>query len=109
MVRISDARMSGTGFGTVILHVAPEAAAGGPLALVRSGDWIELDVPDRALTLEVSDEELARRRADWQAPPNTYSRGYARLYVEHVQQANLGADLDFLTGSSGPGVPRHNH
>ena len=109
MVRISDARMSGTGFGTVVLHVAPEAAAGGPLALVRTGDWIELDVPDRTLTLEVSDEELTRRRQAWQLPENLYTRGYARLYVEHVQQANLGADLDFLTGSSGSAVPRHNH
>ncbi len=109
MVRISDARMSGTGFGTVILHVAPEAAAGGPLALIRSGDWIELDVPARSLTLEVDEGELARRRAAWRPPDNPHRRGYARLYVEHVQQANEGADLDFLTGSTGPGVPRHNH
>ena len=109
MVRISDARMSGTGFGTVILHVAPEAAAGGPLALVRSGDWIELDVTARSLTLEVDEDELARRRAGWRPPENPHRRGYARLYVEHVQQANEGADLDFLTGATGPGVPRHNH
>jgi dihydroxy-acid dehydratase len=109
MVRISDARMSGTAFGTVVLHVAPEAAAGGPLALVRSGDWIELDVPGRTLTLEVSEDELARRRLAWTPPEIAYNRGYARLYVEHVQQADQGADLDFLVGASGAGVPRHNH
>ncbi|HSZ44368.1 MAG TPA: IlvD/Edd family dehydratase [Streptosporangiaceae bacterium] len=109
MVRISDARMSGTGFGTVVLHVAPEAAVGGPLALVRSGDWIELDVPGRTLTLEVSDDELARRRAAWTAPAAQTSRGYARLYTDHVQQASVGADLDFLVGMSGSAVPRDNH
>jgi L-arabonate dehydrase len=109
MVRISDARMSGTGFGTVVLHVAPEAAAGGPLGLVRTGDWISLDVPARTLTLDVGDNELARRRAAWSPPQAAFSRGYARLYVEHVQQADRGADLDFLVGSSGAGVPRDNH
>jgi dihydroxy-acid dehydratase len=109
MVRISDARMSGTGFGTVVLHVAPEAAAGGPLGLVRTGDWIELDVPARTLTLDVSDDELARRRAEWQPPQTAFSRGYARLYVDHVQQASEGADLDFLRGASGAAVPRDNH
>jgi dihydroxy-acid dehydratase len=109
MVRISDARMSGTGFGTVVLHVAPEAAAGGPLALVRTGDLITLDVPARTLTLEVSDDELARRRAAWQPPEAQFSRGYARLYVDHVQQASQGADLDFLVGASGAAVPRDNH
>jgi dihydroxy-acid dehydratase len=109
MVRISDARMSGTGFGTVVLHVAPEAAAGGPLALVRTGDWIKLDVPARTLTLEISDDELTQRRAAWQAPEAQFSRGYARLYVDHVQQASQGADLDFLVGASGAAVPRDNH
>jgi len=109
MVRISDARMSGTGFGTVVLHVAPEAAAGGPLGLVRTGDRISLDVPARTLTLDVGDDELARRRAAWSPPPAVFSRGYARLYVEHVQQADRGADLDFLVGASGPAVPRDNH
>lgn len=109
MVRISDARMSGTGFGTVVLHVAPEAAVGGPLALVRTDDWIELDVPARTLTLQVSDDELARRRAGWAPPRSPHRRGYARLYVEHVLQADQGADLDFLVGASGAGVPRHNH
>jgi dihydroxyacid dehydratase/phosphogluconate dehydratase len=109
MVRISDARMSGTGFGTVVLHVAPEAAAGGPLAFIRTGDWVTLDVPGRRLTLEVDDGEFARRRAGWRPPENPYRRGYARLYVEHVLQADRGADLDFLTGASGSGVPRDNH
>ncbi len=109
MVRISDARMSGTGYGTVVLHVAPEATVGGPLALVRTGDWISLDVPARSLTVEVSDEELARRRTEWSPPPARYQRGYARLYTEHVLQADQGADLDFLVGSSGAAVPRDNH
>ncbi|NEX59735.1 L-arabinonate dehydratase [Noviherbaspirillum galbum] len=108
MVRISDARMSGTAYGTVVLHTSPEAAAGGPLALVKSGDMIMLDVGERSLHLEVSDEELARRRAAWTPPPMP-DRGYAKLYVEHVQQAHLGADLDFLVGSSGAPVPRESH
>jgi dihydroxy-acid dehydratase len=109
MVRISDARMSGTGYGTVVLHVAPEAVAGGPLALVRTGDWISLDVPGRSLNVEVSDEELASRLASWEPPAGQYQRGYARLYTEHVLQADQGADLDFLVGSSGAAVPRDNH
>jgi len=108
MVRISDARMSGTAYGTVVLHVAPEAAAGGPLALVKTGDMIELDVAGRRLNLEVSDEELARRRAAWTAP-ELPKRGYYRLYVEHVQQADQGADLDFLVGGSGTTVTRDSH
>ena len=109
MIRISDARMSGTAFGTVVLHVAPEAAAGGPLALIRTGDWVELDVPARTLTLDVTEDELARRRLAWVPPEPAYQRGYARLYVDHVQQANQGADLDFLVGASGAEVPRDNH
>ena len=108
MVRISDARMSGTAYGTVVLHTSPEAAAGGPLALVQNGDMIELDVPARSLKLEVSDEELARRRALW-TPLPAPDRGWAKLYVEHVQQAHLGADLDFLVGASGAGIPRDSH
>ena len=108
MVRVSDARMSGTAYGTVVLHTSPEAAAGGPLALVRDGDIIELDVAARRLHLEVSDEELARRRAEWVAPKKP-DRGWYKLYVDHVQQANLGADLDFLVGGSGAGVPRDSH
>jgi len=109
MVRISDARMSGTGYGTVVLHVAPEAAVGGPLALVRSGDWIQLDVPARSLHLEVSDEELADRREQWIPPETVAERGYVRLYTEHVLQAHEGADLDFLVGGSGHAVPRESH
>ena len=108
MLRISDARMSGTAYGTVVLHVAPEAAAGGPLGLVEDGDLIELDVAQRRLHLYVSDTELARRRKDW-VPPAAPQRGWVKLYVDHVQQANLGADLDFLTGKSGSGVPKDNH
>lgn len=96
MVRISDARMSGTAYGSVVLHVAPEAAVGGPLGLVRDGDWITLDVPNRRLTLEVSDEELAARRAAWTPPARAYQRGWGRIYTEHVMQADRGADLDFL-------------
>ena len=109
MVRISDARMSGTAYGTVVLHTAPEAAAGGPLALVQNGDMITLDVPARTLTLHVSDEELERRRAAWQPPAPHTDRGYVKLYVDHVLQANEGADLDFLVGKSGSAVPRDNH
>jgi dihydroxy-acid dehydratase len=108
MVRISDARMSGTAYGTVVLHTSPEAAVGGPLALVRNGDIIQMDVSKRTLHLEVSDDELARRRAEWTPPPRP-DRGYAKMYVEHVQQAHLGADLDFLVGSSGAPVPRESH
>ena len=108
MVRISDARMSGTAYGTVVLHVAPEAAAGGPLALVKNGDVIELDVPARRLHLDVSDAELARRKAEWKAPESP-KRGYYKLYVEHVQQADKGADLDFLVGGSGTTVTRDSH
>ncbi len=100
MVRISDARMSGTSYGTVVLHVAPEAAVGGPLALVRDGDEVELDVPGRRLTLRVSDEELARRRAAWRPRPPRFDRGYGRLFLEHVLQANEGCDFDFLRGAT---------
>jgi dihydroxy-acid dehydratase len=109
MVRISDARMSGTAYGTVVLHVAPEAAAGGPLALVRDGDVVELDVARRRLHLEVGEEELARRRAAWKPPALPADRGYVRLYCERVLQASQGADLDFLVGKSGRAVPRDNH
>jgi L-arabonate dehydrase len=109
MVRLSDARMSGTAYGTVVLHVAPEAAVGGPLALVRDGDMIELNVAERRLHLDVSDEELAQRRDAWKAPEAEFSRGYYKLYVEHVMQADRGADLDFLVGKSGAEVPRESH
>ncbi len=109
MVRISDARMSGTAYGTVVLHVAPEAAAGGPLALVRTGDVIVLDVGARTLALEVDEAELETRRQGWAPPPPVATRGYAALYVEHVLQADRGCDFDFLVGGSGDGVPRENH
>jgi dihydroxy-acid dehydratase len=109
MVRISDARMSGTAYGTVVLHAAPEAAAGGNLALVRNGDIIELDVARRRLHLEVDDAELARRRSAWKPPAAPMTRGYTRLYFDHVLQADKGADLDFLVGSSGAAVGKDNH
>jgi dihydroxyacid dehydratase/phosphogluconate dehydratase len=109
MVRISDARMSGTAFGTVVLHVAPEAAAGGTLALVQDGDPVELDVPARRLHLDVPESELARRRADWTPPAPPMSSGYSRLYVDHVLQADRGCDLDFLVGCRGAEVPRESH
>ncbi|MCG6875680.1 MAG: dihydroxy-acid dehydratase [Betaproteobacteria bacterium] len=109
MVRISDARMSGTAYGTVVLHAAPEAAAGGPLALVKNGDLIELDVAKRRLHLHVPEAELARRRKRWKAPKPAMRRGYWKLYIDHVLQADRGADLDFLVGRTGPLVPRDNH
>ena len=109
IVRISDARMSGTAYGTVVLHIAPESAAGGPLGLVQNGDMIELDVAKRKLNLLVSDEELAKRKAAWKAPKPHADRGYVKMYVEHVNQASEGADLDFLVGKSGRAVPRDNH
>jgi dihydroxy-acid dehydratase len=98
MVRISDARMSGTSYGTVVLHVAPESAAGGPLALVHDGDEIALDVARRALTLRVDDAELARRKAAWTPRPPHFTRGYGRLFLDHVLQADEGCDFDFLRG-----------
>ena len=109
MVRISDARMSGTAYGTVVLHMVPEAAAGGALALVQNGDMIELDVAKRRLQLLVPEQELKRRRARWKAPKPQLARGYWKLYHDHVLQADQGADLDFLVGGSGPMVPRDNH
>jgi L-arabonate dehydrase len=109
MVRISDARMSGTAYGTVVLHVCPEAAAGGHLALVRDGDMIELDVEARVLHLDVSEEELERRRATWKALPSPAQGGYQQMYVQHVLQASEGADLDFLVGCRGTVVGRESH
>ena len=109
MVRISDARMSGTAYGTVVLHTAPEAAAGGPLALVETGDTIELDVEGRRLHLAVSDAELKRRRAKWKPPKPHADRGWVKLYCETVQQADRGVDLDFLVGGSGAKVGRESH
>ena len=109
MVRISDGRMSGTGFGTVVLHVSPESAAGGTLALVANGDLIRLDVEARKLELLVDDDELARRREKMEKVANPFSRGYAKLYVDHVEQSHLGADFDFLKGGSGSEVSRDSH
>jgi dihydroxy-acid dehydratase len=109
MVRLSDGRMSGTGFGTVVLHVSPEAAVGGNLALVRNGDMIRLDVPARSLDLLVDDAELERRRSEWKPIHPVTERGYVGLYQRHVEQAHLGADLDFLKGGSGSEVLRDSH
>jgi L-arabonate dehydrase len=109
LVRISDGRMSGTGFGTVVLHVSPEAADGGNLALVHNGDYISLDVPNRTLNLEVSEEELSERRKNWQPIDMNITRGYVSMYIKHVEQAHLGADMDFLKGKSGSVVSRDSH
>jgi L-arabonate dehydrase len=109
MVRISDARMSGTAYGTVVLHTAPEAAAGGPLAVVQNGDMIELNVKERRIQLLISDEELQARLAKWQAPAPALSSGYWKLYIDHVNQADEGCDLDFLRGKRGSFVPKDNH
>ena len=109
LVRVSDARMSGTAYGTVVLHVTPESAVGGALALVQDGDEIELNVESRNLELCVSDDEMGRRRKAWTPPPPVASGGYQRLYIEHVLQADRGADLDFLLGCRGADVPRESH
>ena len=109
MVRISDARMSGTAFGTTVLHTAPESTIGGPLALVRTGDMIELDVPNRTLNVLIDDDELADRAAQWTAAPPAFTRGWYRLYIDHVLQADRGCDLDFLVGGSGSVVTRESH
>ena len=109
MVRISDGRMSGTGFGTVVLHISPEAADGGTLGLVQNGDLVTLDAPNRTLQLEVSEQELAVRRAAWKQTEKIQTRGYVHLYQTHVEQAHLGADMDFLKGGSGSEVARDSH
>ncbi|RMS08814.1 IlvD/Edd family dehydratase [Pseudomonas syringae] len=109
MVRISDARMSGTAYGTVVLHVAPEAAAGGPLAVVQEGDWIELDCASGRLHLDIPEAELAARLAQWHAPPQLLLGGYRQLYIDKVMQADQGCDFDFLVGCRGSEVPRHSH
>jgi dihydroxy-acid dehydratase len=106
LVRISDGRMSGTAYGTVVLHVAPESAIGGPLAFVETGDFIALDVVGRRLELEVSEAELARRRAGWAPPAPHYERGYGKLFLDHVQQADKGVDFDLLVGNSGTPVSK---
>jgi dihydroxy-acid dehydratase len=109
MVRISDARMSGTAYGAVVLHTSPESAVGGPLALVQDGDRIELDVQKRRLHLDVPDAELEKRRKAWKPRATEYDRGYARLYLDHVLQSHQGADFDFLVGRSGAPIPRESH
>ncbi|TAH00856.1 MAG: dihydroxy-acid dehydratase, partial [Sphingobacteriales bacterium] len=109
MVRISDGRMSGTGFGTVVLHISPESAMGGNLALVQNGDWIELDVSGRTLNLLVDEAELARRRLAWKPSHNVAARGYVQLYQRHVLQAHLGVDMDFCVGGSGSEITRDSH
>ena len=109
MIRISDGRMSGTGFGTVVLHVSPEAAVGGPLALVKNGDIITLDVLKRTLNLDISEAELAMRKVAWRQTEKIYPRGYVHLYQLHVEQAHFGADMDFLKGGSGSEVVRDSH
>ena len=109
MIRISDGRMSGTGFGTVVLHVSPEATEAGHFAMVRSGDTITLDVEKRRLHLEVSDEELEKRKKETAQVFQLTQRGYVNLYQRHVEQAHLGADLDFLKGASGSEVTKDSH
>jgi L-arabonate dehydrase len=109
MVRISDGRMSGTAYGTVVLHISPESSIGGTLALVQDGDFIELDVKKRRLHLDISDEDLAKRKADWKPPQSKVHRGYVKIYLDHVEQADKGADLDILTGGSGAKVERDLH
>jgi dihydroxy-acid dehydratase len=105
MVRISDARMSGTSYGACVLHVAPESFVGGPLAFVRDGDLIELDVPARKLELKVGEDELARRRAAWRRPAPKYERGFGALYQQHITQADQGCDFDFLEGTAPTAEP----
>jgi dihydroxy-acid dehydratase len=109
MVRISDGRMSGTAYGTVILHISPESAIGGTLAIVKDGDMIELDVENRKLHLDITDEELKKRKDAWVAPEPLAVRGYVKIYIDHVEQAHLGADLDILRGGSGSIVTRDLH
>lgn len=109
MVRISDGRMSGTAFGTTFLHVSPESATGGTLALVEEGDWIEVDVENRSLHLDVDDTELAQRRKNWKPLPPLTDRGYVKMFIDHVEQADKGMDLDFLRGKSGSRVTRDSH
>jgi dihydroxy-acid dehydratase len=108
MVRVSDARMSGTAFGTVILHASPEAAVGGNINFVSDGDIITLDVEKRVISVNVSDEELERRRSNW-TPPKPPSGGYTRLFFDAIESPDLGADFDFLKGCRGAAVPKYSH
>jgi L-arabonate dehydrase len=109
MIRISDGRMSGTAGGTVVLHISPESAIGGNLALVKNGDMIELDIEKRKLHLDVHEDELQKRRAQWTPPPRATGRGYVKFFLDHVQQADLGCDLDVLRGGSGAEVKGDLH
>ena len=109
MVRISDGRMSGTAYGTVVLHISPESSIGGNFAFVKNGDIIELDVEKRKLHLDISDEELSKRKTGWIPPELHTERGYVRIYLEHVQQADKGADFDILVGKSGAVVKGDLH
>ena len=109
VVRISDGRMSGTAAGTVILHVSPESTIGGTLAVVKNGDFISLDVHNRSLNLEITDDEMQRRKKEWMPPKPLADRGYVKMYIDHVEQADKGADLDFLVGGSGSKVERDLH
>jgi dihydroxy-acid dehydratase len=109
MVRISDARMSGTAYGTVVLHISPESSVGGTLGLVKTGDLIELDVKKRSLNLDVPEKELKKRRSNWTAPKPVVDRGYTSIFIKHVEQADKGCDFDFLKGGSGSIVHRDLH
>ena len=109
MVRISDGRMSGTAFGTILLHVSPESAMGGPFAFIENGDLIELDVPNRTLNLKVSEAEMTRRKELWKPSKQAYERGYVSMYINHVEQAHKGVDLDFLRGGSGSEITKDSH
>src|SRR5258706_15515297 len=109
MVRICVGKMSGSGFGKVVMHVSPEAATGGNFSVIQTGDVITLDVPKRALTVAVSEEELKKRKKQFKGLPPVTERGYVNLYINHVQQAHLGADMDFLVGNSGSKVSRDSH
>ena len=105
MVRLSDARMSGTSYGACVLHVSPESHVGGPLALIENGDIIELDVPNRSLNVKLSEAEMARRKSKWVAPASRYERGYVNMYLKHIEQADKGCDFDFLRSDYGGPTP----
>jgi dihydroxyacid dehydratase/phosphogluconate dehydratase len=105
MLRLSDARMSGTSYGACVLHVAPESFVGGPLALIQTGDLISIDVPNRTLNVELSEDELAQRRANWIAPAPKFERGYGYMFLKHIEQADKGCDFDFLTTEFGAPTP----
>jgi dihydroxy-acid dehydratase len=109
MIRISDARMSGTAYGTIVLHASPESAVGGPLALIQNGDLISIDVRQGTLNILISNEELEFRKQKWLSPKPVADRGYVSMYIKEVQQADKGADFGYLVGASGRGIPRESH